>query len=287
MGKNNSLMISLKYYSLIIQVINSEEISLICRKDIVKMTTKGKSSHVASCLSCVDILAVLYSSILNIDPKNPRKSDRDIFIMSKGHAGAALYSVLARVGFFDPSLLDTHYQNGGNLSGHVNSHLLDGVEVSTGSLGNGLGLACGYAYYGKVKDTKFKTYTLISDGELNEGSTWEAILFAAHHKLKNLTCILDANKYQSIKTTTETLNVEPIKDRILSFGWEVKEINGHNHKELKDTFQNKSKKKSNKPIFVIARTTKGKGVSFMENNVLWHYRNAQGDEFKDAMKELL
>ena len=268
-------------------MIDSEEISLICRKDVVNMTSKGKSSHVASCLSCIDILAVLYSSILNIDPKNPKRPDRDIFIMSKGHAGAALYSVLARVGFFDPSLLDTHYQNGGNLSGHVNSHLLDGVEVSTGSLGNGLGLASGYAYYEKVKDKKFKTYTLISDGELNEGSTWEAILFAAHHKLKNLTCILDANKYQSIKTTTETLNVEPIKDRILSFGWDVKEIDGHNHIELKDIFQNNLMKTSEKPLFIIARTTKGKGVSFMENKVLWHYRNAQGKEFNDAMKELL
>ena len=263
--------------------MDSLKLSNHCRRDVVNMTSKGKSSHVASCLSCIDILAVLYTSILNVDPKEPNKPDRDIFIMSKGHAGAALYSVLSRVGFFNEKLLDTHYQNGGNLSGHVNSHLLNGVEVSTGSLGNGLGIACGYAYYQKLNNLKIRNYVLISDGELNEGSTWEALLFGSHHNLDNLICILDANNYQSIKTTSETLNVEPLVERISSFGWHVNEIDGHNHSELKKSLLENNTKK---PLFIIARTIKGKGISFMENKVLWHYRNAQGDEFTKAMEEL-
>ena len=266
--------------------MNSEGLAIKCRRDVVRMTSKGNSSHVGSCLSCIDILAVLYFSILNIDPKDPKKKDRDIFIMSKGHAGAALYSILARVGFFKIDLLDSHYQNGGNLSGHVNSHLLNGVEVSTGSLGNGLGIACGYAYKNSINNSNSRVYSLISDGELNEGSTWEAILFAAHHKLNNLICILDANKFQSIKSTSETLNVEPIKKKLESFGWRVAEINGNNHSELEEIFSKNISELNNSPLFIIARTIKGKGVSFMENNVLWHYRNAQGDEFIKAMEEL-
>ena len=266
--------------------MNSEGLAINCRRDVVRMTSKGNSSHVGSCLSCIDILAVLYSSILNIDPKDPKKKDRDIFIMSKGHAGAALYSILARVGFFEIDLLDSHYQNGGNLSGHVNSHLLNGVEVSTGSLGNGLGIACGYAYKNSINNSNSRVYSLISDGELNEGSTWEAILFAAHHKLNNLICILDANKFQSIKSTSETLNVEPIKKKLESFGWRVAEINGNNHSELEEIFSKNISEINNSPLFIIARTIKGKGVSFMENKVLWHYRNAQGDEFIKAMEEL-
>ncbi len=264
--------------------MESNILAKLSRQDVVKMTSQGKSSHVGSCLSCIDILAVLYTEVLTKDPNNPSAENRDIFIMSKGHAGAALYSVLSRVGYFNVELLETHYQNGGNLSGHVNSHLIDGIEVSTGSLGNGLGIGCGYAYDAKVKNINRKIFVLISDGELNEGSTWEAILFAAHHNLNNLICILDANGIQSIKTTIETLNVEPIKDKLQSFGWDTSEIDGHNHKELFNTLNNSHIKN---PSFVIARTTKGKGVSFMEDSVLWHYRNAQGKELISAMEELI
>lgn len=264
--------------------MNSVELSRLVRKDVILMTSKGKSAHVGSCLSCIDILSILYGEILNKNPKKPEWIERDIFIMSKGHAGAALYATLARVGYFEVDLLETHYCNGGNLSGHVNSHLIDGIEVSTGSLGNGLGILCGYAYEAKIRNFKNKFFVLISDGELNEGSTWEAILFAAHHKLGNLTCILDANGFQSIKSTVETLNVESIKEKLISFDWEVKEIDGHDHEQIRDAILDK--RNHLKPTFIIARTIKGKGVSFMENNVLWHYRNAQGDEFEKAMKEL-
>ena len=263
--------------------ISSSELSYLSRIDVVKMTSEGNSSHVGSCLSCIDILAVLYKHILNYDPKNPRLPQRDIFIMSKGHAGAALYSILARTGNIDVSLLKTHYKNGGHLSGHVNSKLIDSIEVSSGSLGNGLGIGGGFSYSMKINSqNKRRVFVLISDGELNEGSTWEAVLFASHHKLKNLCCILDANNLQSIKSTTETLNVEPLKSKIKSFGWKVEEIDGHNHDEIRRVL----KKKNSKPTFVIARTIKGKGVSFMENSTLWHYRNAQGEELKKAIKEL-
>ena len=263
--------------------MESKDLANLCRKDIIKMTSKGNSAHVGSCLSCIDILSVLYFDILNIDPQNPLKKNRDIFIMSKGHAGAALYSVLARKGFFSVEDLLKHYQNGSNFSGHVNSHLIKGIEVSTGSLGNGLGLACGYAYNNKLIKSKSKIYTLISDGEMNEGSTWEAILFAAHHNLNNLTCILDANGLQSIKSTKDTLNVEPLNEKIKQFDWETIEIDGHNHKVLSSSLKIKTK---TKPKFIIARTIKGKGVSFMENKALWHYRNAKGDELINALEEL-
>ena len=265
--------------------MHSRDLAKACRQDVVMMTSKGKSAHVGSCLSCIDILSVLYSEILHKNPLDPEMSDRDIFIMSKGHAGAALYSVLARVGYVGVEILESHYKNGGSLSGHVNSHLFKGVEVSTGSLGNGLGIACGYAYNSKNFKLNNKIYTLISDGELNEGSTWEAIMFAAHHNLNNLICILDANGIQSIKTTVETLNVEPIKNKIESFNWNVIEIDGHDHSKLRKTLKIENKEYQ-KPLFVIARTTKGKGVSFMENKVQWHYKNAQGEDLKNALEEL-
>ncbi len=263
--------------------MTSKYLANLCRKDILNMTSLGNSAHVGSCLSCIDIISVLYFDILNIDPQNPLKKDRDIFIMSKGHAGAALYSVLARKGFFNVEDLLKHYQNGSNFSGHVNSHLIKGIEVSTGSLGNGLGIACGYAYNNKIIKSRNKVYALISDGEMNEGSTWEAILFAAHHGLNNLTCILDANGLQSIKSTTDTLNVEPLKEKLKQFEWDTIEIDGHNHKILSSSLKSEAK---SKPKFIIARTIKGKGVSFMENNALWHYRNAKGDELIKALGEL-
>tara|TARA_B100000886_G_scaffold307078_1_gene239876 strand:+ start:26921 stop:27715 length:795 start_codon:yes stop_codon:yes gene_type:complete len=263
--------------------MKSLDLANLCRKDIINMTSAGNSAHVGSCLSCIDILSVLYFDILNIDPNNPLKKDRDIFIMSKGHAGAALYSVLARRGFFNVEDLLQHYQNGSNFSGHVNSHLIKGIEVSTGSLGNGLGLACGYAYNNKLINSRNKVYTLISDGEMNEGSTWEAILFAAHHELNNLTCILDANGLQSIKSTTDTLNVEPLKDKLEQFNWDTIEISGHDHEILTSSLKSETMVK---PRFIIARTIKGKGISFMENKALWHYRNAKGAELINALEEL-
>ena len=168
------------------------------------------------------------------------------------------------------------------MSGHVNSKLIKAIDFSTGSLGNGLGVACGYAYSDRVRGVARTVAVLISDGELNEGSTWEAMLFAAHHRLHKVVCILDANGLQSIKGTSETLKVEPIVGKVESFGWNVVEINGHDHEEI----ERAARIVDDRPLFIVARTTKGKGVSFMEDSVLWHYRSPQGDELREALLEV-
>ena len=251
------------------------------RSHVLKMTSKGKSSHVGSALSIADILAVLYTN-MNVDPKDPSNPKRDRFILSKGHAGAAVYAVLAELDFFSKEILDTHYQDGSILSGHVSHKGVPGVEFSTGSLGHGLSVATGFALAAKRKSLNFNSYALLSDGELDEGSNWEAILFAPHHNLNNLTCIVDYNKLQSLTTVKETLNLEPLADKIQSFGWNVLDIDGHNHDEIKKAIE----ANTSKPKFIIANTIKGKGISFMENKVVWHYRSANEDELSKGLKEL-
>jgi transketolase len=247
------------------------------------MTNKGNSSHIASILSCADILAVLYEDVLNIDSNDPENTSRDRFILSKGHAGGGVYAALAEKGFLDISILDTHYADGSTLSGHVSHKGVPGVEFSTGSLGHGLPAATGMALSAKIDKKKHQVISLLSDGECDEGSNWEAILFASHNKLNNLTAIIDYNKLQSIKSTHETLNLEPFRDKWENFGWYVVEVDGHDHEGLKDALESFHKEK---PKCVICHTTKGKGVSFMENEVVWHYRSPQGEEYERAMKEL-
>ena len=252
------------------------------RKNIIKMVNKGNSSHVGSALSCVDLLVCLYSDYLKFDPERPDWDERDIFILSKGHAGAAVYATLSQFGFFSEELLLTHYQNGSNLSGHVSHKGVPGVEFSTGSLGHGLPVATGNALAFKKRGSSRRVCVILSDGECDEGSNWEAALFASHHDLNNLTCIIDYNKLQSLETTEATLALEPFADKWQSFGWDVREVDGHNHEEIIHTLNSSS----DRPVCIIADTIKGKGVSFMENSVLWHYRSPQGDEFEDALKEL-
>src|SRR6056300_174994 len=238
-----------------INIKNSKKLANNIRKHAVTMTSLGGSSHVGSILSIADILAVLYGAILKYDAKNPRWIDRDRFILSKGHAGACVYAALAESGFIPLEKLKTHYQDGSDLSGHVSHKGVSGVEFSTGSLGHGLPVACGMALAAKVNRKKHRVFSLLSDGECNEGSNWEATLFAAHHKLDNLTVIIDRNRLQSIYSTEDTLALEPCGDKWKSFGWDVTEINGHNHNEI---FQS-SKKKDNlegKPICIIANTIK-------------------------------
>lgn len=266
-------------------IINDlEKLSRKIRINVLKMVNSGKSSHVASVFSMVDILSVLYGHILKFDKDKPRWKKRDRLILSKGHAGAGIYATLAEVGFFPLDKLKTHYLNGSYLSGHV-SHLgINGVEFSTGSLGHGLSVAAGIALAGKINNSQFKVYTIISDGECDEGSNWEAILFSSHFKLNNLTVIIDRNKYQSIKKTEDTISLEPLSDKWKAFGWDVIEVDGHNFIELVNSFESSSK--TPKPVCIIANTIKGKGVSFMENNILWHYRSPQGDEFSKALLEL-
>jgi transketolase len=268
-----------------LNIKQSEQLANNIRKHALNMTSLGGSSHIASIFSMADILAVLYGSILRYKPKEPKWKDRDRFILSKGHAGAGVYATLAECGFFPIEKLKTHYQDGSDLSGHVSHKGIPGVEFSTGSLGHGLPVASGIALSAKIDNKKHRTFVLLGDGECGEGSNWEAILFAAHHKLDNLVVIVDRNMLQSIYSTEDTLALEPFAEKWKAFGWNVVEIDGHNHEEILDACKCDSKA-INKPLCVIASTVKGKNVSFMENNILWHYRSAQGEEYKAALAEL-
>jgi transketolase len=255
------------------------------RIHVLNMTSLGGSSHIGSAFSIVDILAVLYGKILKYDPSQPCWLERDRFILSKGHAGAAVYATLAEIGFFSVEDLLLHYQDGSRFSGHVSHKNIPGVELSTGSLGHGLGVGAGMSKALKISGSHSRVFVLLSDGECDEGSTWEAILFAQHHHLDNLVAIIDYNKIQSLATVAETMALEPFREKWESFNWSVVEVDGHDHVALVDTLQNLPVG-TGKPTVVIAHTTKGKGVSFMENTVLWHYRTARGEEFDLALAEL-
>lgn len=255
------------------------------RNHVLDMTSRGGSSHIASVFSIADILSCLYGELLNVNPKNVSDINRDRFILSKGHAGAGVYATLAECGFFNPQVLATHYQDGSNLSGHVSHKNIPGVELSTGSLGHGLSVGVGLALSAKMDERKNKVVVLLSDGECDEGSNWEAIMFASHHKLNNLICIVDYNKIQSLDFVSNTLNLEPFKDKWVSFGWNVLELDGHSIESIIENYNIAAQSKS-KPTCLIAHTIKGKGVSFFENQVLWHYRTAKGEEYDEAKKEL-
>ena len=265
--------------------MDSRDLANRVRVHAVKMTSRGGSSHVGSALSIADILAVLYGVVMNVDPHQPQKQERDRFILSKGHAGAAVYAVLAETGFIPVEKLATHYQDGSDLSGHVSHKNVPGVDFSTGSLGHGLPVGAGMAYAAKLRHDRHRTFVLLSDGECDEGSNWEAILFAAHHRLDNLVAIIDYNKIQSLAPVAETLALEPFADKWRSFGWSVVEVDGHDHHKLISALST-IPAESDKPTCLIAHTMKGKGVSFMENSVLWHYRTARGEEFAAALAEL-
>lgn len=264
-------------------MMNSVELAQRVRRHVVMMTSRGGSSHVASGLSIADILAVLYATVMNVRPDSPTWLSRDRFILSKGHAGAAVYATLAEMGFFPVQKLETHYQDGSDLSGHVSHKGIPGVELSTGSLGHGLSVAAGIAYSLKLRSSASRVFCLLSDGECDEGSNWEAILFSGHHKLSNLFAIVDYNKIQSLASVSKTLELEPFARKFESFSWEVREVDGHDHDALRLAF---SPARGELPVAVIAHTTKGRGVSFMENSVLWHYRSPKGEELARALSEL-
>jgi transketolase len=265
--------------------MDTRQLALKIRRHAVWMTHRGKSSHVASVLSLADIVAVLYGKIMQKRPEDPQWADRDRFILSKGHAGAGVYAALAETGYFPVGWLQHHCARGSKLCGHVSHIGIPGVELSTGSLGQGLSVGAGMAYAGKVDNKSFRVFVLLSDGECDEGSNWEAILFAAHHRLSNLIAIVDYNKIQSLGTVAETLALEPFADKWRAFGWKVIEVDGHNHDQLIGSLDIYPQREA-PPICIIAHTTKGKGVSFMENSVLWHYRSPQGEEFIAALAEL-
>ena len=260
---------------------NTIKFSNKIRLHALKMTSRAGTSHIGSMLSIADIIAVLFNDILKTRPKkkDKRKIKKDYFILSKGHAGGIVYAALAEKGFFPLKKLKSYCKNGSTLSGHISHFQVSGVDFSSGSLGHGLSVSCGLA----LSDKKKKVFNLMSDGELDEGSNWEAILFASHHNLSNLTNIIDYNKIQSIKSIKETLNLEPLKKKWESFGWKVLEVDGHDHKKLFKIFNHQS---FNKPLCIICHTIKGKGVKFMENNNLWHYRTARGKEFLEAQIQI-
>jgi len=264
---------------------NTEELAKKIRLHTLDMTHLGGSSHIGSILSIVDIVAVLYGRVLRFDSSNPKLVTRDRFILSKGHAGACVYAALAETGFFPVDALKEHYSNGSIFSGHVSHKGIPGVELSTGSLGHGLSVGVGMALSAKLDNRQNRVFVLMSDGECDEGSNWEAIMFAAHHKLDNLVVIVDYNKLQSLKSIINTLSLEPFIDKWEAFGWNVREVDGHHHGDLSEALE--SGPIENKPTCFIANTVKGKGVSFMENSVLWHYRSPQGQEYIDARNELL
>lgn len=265
--------------------MNTRELALKIRRHAVRMTHLGKSSHIGAILSMADIIAVLYGKVLAVRPEEPRWEGRDRFILSKGHAGAGVYAALAERGFFPVAQLNTHYANGSLLSGHVSHKGIPGVELSTGSLGHGLSVGTGMAYAAKLDGTTHRVYVLLSDGECDEGSNWEAILFASHHRLSNLIAIIDYNKIQSLAPVEDTLALEPFAAKWRSFGWQVMEVDGHDHDAMAAALA-VNPADIDHPTCVIAHTTKGKGVSFMENSVLWHYRTPQGEEYERAMAEL-
>lgn len=254
------------------------------RKKIVEMHARSGSSHIGSSLSTVEILISLYFDVLNIDPKNPSLESRDRFILSKGHACSALYATLAARGFFPEKDLDGYTLNEGKLFGHVTRGVA-GVEASTGSLGHGLPIGTGMALAGKHDKKNFRIFVLLSDGECDEGSVWEAALFAPHHKLDNLIAIVDYNKLQAFGRTNEVINLEPFKEKWESFGWSVKEVNGHDFVELANVFS-KIPFEKGKPSVIIAHTIKGKGISFMEDKLEWHYKSPNEEELRKALEEL-
>ena len=255
------------------------------RLHTLAMTHRARSSHIGTSFSMAELLAVLYGRTLRVRPGDPDWSERDRFVLSKGHGCAGLYAALAERGYFPRDWLETFYENGSRLAGHATHSTVPGVEVSTGSLGHGLSIACGRALAGKVAGAGWRVFALLSDGECDEGSTWEPVLFARQHCLDNLVAIVDYNKIQSLGRVEEVLDLEPFRDKWESFGWAAREVDGHDVSAVNDALASLPWKVG-QPNCLIAHTVKGKGVSFMEDKLLWHYRTPQGDEYDAARREL-
>ena len=255
------------------------------RGQVIDMSHAAQSAHLASSLSCCDIVAAAYGHVLRIDPAMPKDPLRDRFILSKGHAATALYSALAFAGFFPAEELATYCQDGGRLAEHPPANLLPGVEAATGSLGHGLPIGCGMAIAGRILDQKFRVFALLSDGECNEGSVWEAAMFAAAQRLENVCVVVDYNKWQATARSNETLMLAPLADKWAAFGWEAVEADGHDPVGLAALMASVPRG-TGKPLAIIAHTVKGKGVSFMEDDNNWHYRAPTAEEVIKARQEL-
>jgi len=265
---------------------NLKDISTVIRKDIINMIYKAKSGHPGGSLSAAEIVTLLYFEIMNIDPKRPDKNDRDKFVLSKGHCAPLLYSALARRGFFDVSELDTLRKTNSRLQGHPDMYLLPGIEIGTGSLGQGVSAAVGIALAQKLDDIAAHTYVLCGDGELDEGIVWEACMAAAHNRLNNLIIIVDYNGLQIDGPTSSVMNLGDVYKKFESFGFNTVFVDdGHDYEKLRNAVLS-AKKSETKPSCIICKTIKGKGVSFMENNASWHGKAPNEEQAKKALAEL-
>jgi len=259
----------------------SEQLASQIRREALKMVALASASHIGGSLSVADIMAVLYQDILKVRSKEPQWVNRDRFILSKCHCCSALYATLALQGFLSLKELETYGKDRSRLMAHV-SHAVPGVEFSTGSLGHGLPYACGKAVAAKRKGASWRAFTILSDGELDEGSNWEAILFAPQHKLDNLVAIVDYNKIQSLGSVVSIMDLDPLAEKFRAFRWSVKEVDGHNHSAIKDALATVPWVPG-KPSCLIAHTVKGKGVPFMENELLWHYKSPEKQQLDIAL----
>ena len=256
------------------------------RRQILETIICAKKGHIGGALSCADILVALYyGGILRFDPQNPKWDERDRFIMSKGHSGIALYAVLADLGFFPLSELDSFCKNSSMLGGHPDKRIR-GIEADTGSLGHGLGIGAGISLGAKMDKKNFMTVVLLGDGECYEGSVWEAAMFAGHHQFNNLVAIVDRNQQCVLDYTEDCVRLEPFADKWRSFNWDARTIDGHSFQELLDVFNDFRARETLKPLVIIANTIKGKGVSFMERKLVWHHGVPTANELEIARKEL-
>lgn len=255
------------------------------RMGIIEGTFNAKSGHPGGSLSIAEILTYLYFKEMNIDPKNPDMPERDRFVLSKGHAAPALYSVMAQRGYLPVEELKTLRKVDSRLQGHPSMRYLPGIDISSGSLGQGISAACGMALGGKLKNADFRVYTILGDGEIEEGQVWEAAMYAAAKKLDNLVAFVDNNNLQIDGTVEEVNSPYPIPEKFVAFGWNVIEIDGHSYDEIESAL-NSARACKGKPTAIIAKTVKGKGVSYMENQVNWHGAAPNAEQYETAMNEL-
>ena len=259
--------------------------ALRVRKGIIEGIYQAKSGHPGGSLSAADVLTYLYFKRMNVDPAKPDMENRDRFVLSKGHAAPALYSVLAQRGFFDPEELKTLRRPGSRLQGHPNMNLTPGVDMSTGSLGQGISAAAGMALGAKLKNEELHVYALLGDGEIQEGQVWEAMMFAAHYKLDNLTVMVDNNNLPIDGAISDVMSPYPIDEKLAAFGLNVQTVDGHDFEALERAFDQALQVKG-RPSAIVLRTVKGKGVSFMENQAGWHGKAPNEEQYLAAMAEL-
>jgi transketolase len=267
------------------RTVELERVARRLRGRLVAMSHRAQAPHLASALSCVDILVAAYWTALRIDPQQPGDPQRDRFILSKGHAGAALYAVLAERGFFPQEWLDQYGEAGGRLPEQLSPGCVPGVEAATGSLGHGLSLGVGMALAARIQQRDYRVWVVLSDGECNEGAVWEAALFAAAQRVGHLAVVIDYNRWQATGRSNEVMALQPLADKWTAFGWRAREVDGHNLAELAAAMQ-PPPAGTDRPLCLVAHTVKGRGVSFMEDNNDWHYRIPTADQVQAARSEL-